>query len=144
MQEYFQRENLYPLFKPIFISEELTEFYKIRKHYMIFTEAGKPIYTRWGNEQVLSTFLSTLSAVIPKISSYFWSTEDPDSVEKSKKLYNANDVRSIRSGKFITSILRKGALFYVCLCSEMRSPNPKTEDSIFTREYFLEEKDFLN
>ena len=26
----------------------------------------------------------------------------------------------------------------------MRSPNPKTENSIFTREYFLEEKDFLN
>jgi len=112
---------------------------------MIFTEAGKPIYTRWGNEQVLSTFLSTLSAVIPKISSYNWTKDtEPDSIAKSKANHNTNDIRSIRSGKFVTTILRKGALFYVCLCSEMSSPNPKTENSIFTREYFLEEKDFLN
>jgi hypothetical protein len=112
---------------------------------MIFTEAGKPIYTRWGNEQVLSTFLSTLSAVIPKISSYNWLKDnEPDSVSKSKANHNTNDIRSIKSGKFICTILRKGALFYVCLCNELNSPNPKTENSVFTREYFLEEKDFLN
>jgi hypothetical protein len=34
---------------------------------MIFTDAGKPIYSRYGDENVLAPFFATLSAVIPKI-----------------------------------------------------------------------------
>jgi hypothetical protein len=41
--------------------------YKIRKHYLIFTDAGKPIYSRYGDENILAPFFATLSAVIPKI-----------------------------------------------------------------------------
>jgi hypothetical protein len=45
----------------------LEEFYKIRKHYLIFTEAGKPVYTRYGEEITLAPFFASLSAIIPKI-----------------------------------------------------------------------------
>jgi len=48
------------------------EFYKIRKHYLIFTEAGKPIYSLYRQEDIISPFFSSLSSVIPKITGYFW------------------------------------------------------------------------
>jgi hypothetical protein len=50
INSFFEKENLYPELKDIEISEELTEFYTIRKHFLIFTEAGKPVYTRYGDE----------------------------------------------------------------------------------------------
>jgi|TARA_B110000285_G_C15005423_1_gene553602 hypothetical protein len=40
--------------------------------------------------------------------------------------------------------MRKGALYYVCLTNEAKSTNPATEASPYTREYFLEEKDFFD
>jgi len=40
--------------------------------------------------------------------------------------------------------MRKGALYYVCLINEAWSTNPATEGSPYTREYFLEEKDFFD
>jgi hypothetical protein len=51
----------------VIIDEELTEFYQIRKHYLIMSEAGKPIYTRYGDEEILSPFFATMSAIIPKL-----------------------------------------------------------------------------
>ncbi len=48
--QFFNCENLYPTLRDLEISEELTEFYEIRKHFLIFTEAGKPVYTRYGDE----------------------------------------------------------------------------------------------
>jgi len=46
--------------------------YLIRKHYFIMTDAGKPIYSRYGDEQTLAPFFATFAAVIPKIQNYFW------------------------------------------------------------------------
>ena len=54
------------------INENLDEFYQIRKHYLIFTEAGKPVFTRYGDEMNLAPFFATMSAIIPKLQSYFW------------------------------------------------------------------------
>jgi hypothetical protein len=48
----------------------------IRKHYLIFTDAGKPIYSRYGDEEILAPFFATLAAVIPKINTYFWANAD--------------------------------------------------------------------
>jgi hypothetical protein len=59
--------SLTPQIKLIEIGESLAEMYKIRKHYLIFTDAGKPIYSRYGDENILAPFFATLSAVIPKI-----------------------------------------------------------------------------
>lgn len=65
-------DNIYPQIKSIEIGEELEEFYKIRKNFLIFTEAGKPVYTRFGDEMVMAPFFATMSAIIPKLQSYFW------------------------------------------------------------------------
>ena len=64
---FFEKENIYPELKDVEIGEELEEFYKIRKHYLIFTEAGKPVFTRYGEEMTIAPFFATLSAIIPKI-----------------------------------------------------------------------------
>jgi hypothetical protein len=53
------------------IDDELTEFFKIRKHFLIMSEAGKPIYSRYGDEEVLSPFFATISAIIHKMQSFF-------------------------------------------------------------------------
>ena len=53
------------------VDEDLTEFYQIRKHFLIMSEAGKPIYSRYGDEEVISPFFATVSAVITKLQSYY-------------------------------------------------------------------------
>ena len=40
------------------------------------SEAGKPIYTRYGDEEVLSPFFATMSAIIPKLQSYFVTVDE--------------------------------------------------------------------
>ena len=60
------------MIEDIEISENLAEFFRIRKHYLILTDAGKPVYSRYGDEQILAPFFATLSAVIPKMQNYFW------------------------------------------------------------------------
>jgi hypothetical protein len=54
-------------FRDIEIGDEMEEFYLIKRHYLIFTEAGKPVYTRFGDEQVLAPYFASMSAIIPKI-----------------------------------------------------------------------------
>ena len=105
--QYFDKDNLYPSIKDIDIGEELEEFYKIRKHFLIFTEAGKPVYTRYGDEMVIAPFFATLSAIIPKVQSLFWNNS------KNAK-DNQNKVQWIESQKFSCAILKKGNFFYIC------------------------------
>ena len=64
---FLKRENIYPKIADIEIQDSLEEFYQIRKHFLIFSEAGKPIYTRFGDEMTLAPFFATMSAVMPKI-----------------------------------------------------------------------------
>jgi hypothetical protein len=75
-----------PMIEDIEISENLGEFYRIRKHYLILTDAGKPVYSRFGDEQILAPFIATLSAVIPKMQSYFWDGSK-DARENQNKLH---------------------------------------------------------
>ena len=56
---------------------------KIRKHYFILTEAGKPVYSRFGDEIELAPFFATLSAVVPKVQSFFWDSEKDASLNKN-------------------------------------------------------------
>jgi len=79
-----------PRIDDIEISESLSELYSIRKHYLILTDAGKPIYSRYGDENNLSPFFATLSAVIPKILSYFW-----DRNQNARE--NTNGIHMLRS-----------------------------------------------
>ena len=35
------------------------------------TDAGKPVYSRYGDEEILSPFFATISSVIHKVQSFF-------------------------------------------------------------------------
>jgi hypothetical protein len=35
------------------------------------SEAGKPIYSRYGDEEILSPFFATMTAILSKVQSYF-------------------------------------------------------------------------
>ena len=75
---------------------------------MILTDAGKPVYSRYGDEQVLAHEFAKLSAVIPKIQSYFW-----DGNQDARE--NRNKLHVISSKNFKCHLLKKGSLIYICL-----------------------------
>ena len=82
-----------PRIDDVEISESLDEFYRIRKHFLILTDAGKPVYTRYGEEMLLAPFFATLSAIIPKIQSYFWDNNQDARL-------NTNHIKTIVSDKY--------------------------------------------
>jgi vacuolar fusion protein MON1 len=106
------------------IGEQLSEMYLIRKHYLIFTDAGKPIYSRYGDENNLAPFFATLSAVIPKIQNYFWANEDDVRT-------NSNRLHCITSGQFKIHFIKKGTLYYICLINQHKKCSMGT--------YFIDE-----
>jgi hypothetical protein len=112
---YMARENIYPSITNIEISDSLEEFHNIRKHFLIFTDAGKPIYSRYGDETVLAPFFATMSAIMPKIQSYFW---DPSQHAKQNK----NKLHVLRSKGQIICFLKKGSLIYMCLYNTSKMP----------------------
>lgn len=100
-----------PKIDDIDISESLNEMYRIRKHYLILTDAGKPVYTRYGDEMNLAPFIATISAILPKIQSYFW-----DNDQDARK--NENKVHSISSASFRVYLMKKGSLIFICMVSQ--------------------------
>lgn len=91
----------------------MEEFYKIRKHFLIFTEAGKPVYSRHGDEMNLAPFIATMSAIIPKLQTYFWDNRNHASQVK-------NRVKTFKAKNFMCVFIKKGALIYVALTSERK------------------------
>jgi hypothetical protein len=107
IQAFFESQKIYPtLQNDVTIDDDLTEFYRIRKHFLIMSEAGKPIYTRYGNEEELSPFFATVSAIIHKLQSYYVIT-----AEREQK----NKLRWMSSSRFDCCFLRKGNLIYICI-----------------------------
>lgn len=80
----------------------------IRKHYLILTDAGKPIYSRYGDEITLAPFFATLIAMISKIQHYYW---DPSQDSRQ----NTNRLHTVTSPMFKCYFMKKGALIYMCL-----------------------------
>ena len=89
--------------------------YQIRKHFFILTEAGKPVYSRYGEGEELAPFIATFSAILPKLQSFFWSTEQDASS-------NTNQVLELGSIRFKCHILHKGALIYICVVNLEKEP----------------------
>lgn len=107
------------------IGEELEEFYQIRKHYLIMSEAGKPIYSRHGDEENLSSFFATMSAIINKVQSYFVTVAERE---------QSNQLRWINSNKFDCAFLKKGNLIYMCLVNNrVGKPDEKFIDEEFQK-----------
>ena len=43
------------------------EFHKKKRHLILLTEAGKPVYSRWGDEAEISPIVATLSVIVNKL-----------------------------------------------------------------------------
>jgi len=99
---------------------------------LIFTEAGKPVYTRYGDEMVLAPFFATLSAIIPKITNYF--VENQHAARDQQ-----NRIKWINTHNFEIAVLKKGNFFYICLSNNLPhkyldDENTKTTKSMKVRE----------
>ena len=83
------------------ISEEksMTAWKAKKKHFMILSAAGKPVYARHGSDQIISTYIGIVQTII----SAFQSSDDP------LKMFQAGDV------KFV--ILSQNNLFLVAISS---------------------------
>mmetsp|Transcript_1564 Transcript_1564/g.1371 ORF Transcript_1564/g.1371 Transcript_1564/m.1371 type:complete len:124 (+) Transcript_1564:40-411(+) len=47
--------------------ESSDSFYKHKRHLFVFTQAGKPIYTRYGDELRLATYIASISTIFQKL-----------------------------------------------------------------------------
>lgn len=92
--------------------DDLSEFYQYSKHFMIMSEAGKPIYSRHGDQEVLSPFYATMSAIIHKVQSFFVQV-----AEREQK----NQLRWISSGQFDCACLKKGNFIYLMVINNRNS-----------------------
>ena len=52
--------------------EEDEAWFAHKNHILVFTAAGKPVYSRYGNEDNLLGLSATLSAIIGKLASFFF------------------------------------------------------------------------
>jgi len=48
------------------------EYRKRKRHVFIMTEAGRPVYVRYGDETEASSFIATMGAILEKYRIYFF------------------------------------------------------------------------
>ncbi|EPT28071.1 trafficking protein mon1 subfamily protein [Toxoplasma gondii ME49] len=80
-------------------------WYMHKRHVFIFTFSGKPVYSRYGNEERLSAFTGALSAIVSKMESFFFFQKKNDCL----RCMNAGDRRFV--------FLRRGPLYLVSIDS---------------------------
>eukprot|EP00742_Colponemidia_sp_Colp-10_P006152 GILJ01006585.1.p1 GENE.GILJ01006585.1~~GILJ01006585.1.p1 ORF type:complete len:452 (-),score=50.26 GILJ01006585.1:243-1550(-) len=76
-------------------------WYKHKRHVLVLTSAGKPIYSRYGDESRLSGFTGTVAAIVGKLSTYFKGGDD--------------SVRYMRAGKHLFVFLLRGPVWLVAI-----------------------------
>ncbi|KXS14120.1 DUF254-domain-containing protein [Gonapodya prolifera JEL478] len=79
-------------------------WYAHKKHFFILSSAGKPIYTRYGDESKLSSFMGVVQAVV----SFFAEEED--------------GIRSIHTPTHTFVFLFRWPLYFLCVSSTPESP----------------------
>lgn len=107
---FFDPKKIYPKTQDkdaIEISEgNMNQFNDYQKHFIIMTEAGTVIYSRFGDEKVLSKVFAGVLSMVKKIQTFFSQVAPGE---------QSNRVRWITSGRFSCAILKKGSLIYLCL-----------------------------
>lgn len=70
------------------------------------SESGKPIYSRYGEEEAVSSFFATVSAVIHKVQSYYVLVAEREQV---------NQLKRVSCNGFDCTFVKKMNLIYMCL-----------------------------
>jgi len=79
-------------------------WYRHKRHVLVYTYSGKPVYTRYGSEDGISGTTGALSAIVSKISTFFFSQQhQPDSL------------RYMLAGDHIFAFVERGPLWLVCI-----------------------------
>jgi hypothetical protein len=79
-------------------------WYRHRRHLVIFTYSGKPVYTRYGAEEGISGTTGTLSAIVSKFASFFFNNQG-----------RQDSLRYMVAGEHMFVFLEKGPLWLVCV-----------------------------
>lgn len=88
---------------PVDEEDAMTQWKAKKKHFIILSAAGKPIYTRHGSDNIISSYVGILQTII----SSFESSKDP--------------LRSFTAGKTRFAILSQTNLFLVAISSLLES-----------------------
>ena len=82
-------------------------FYKHNCHFFIFTSAGKPVFTRYGDVYNVTSLCASYAAIIPKLlSTYSYRTSGIDST---------NLLRYIKTKNMMIVFMFKKNIIYLCL-----------------------------
>lgn len=88
----------------------LDEFQKKKRHLIVMTEVGKPVYTRWGDESEISPVVATFNVIINKLRSI---RGDGSTLE----------LKRMETNNTKTLIFLKNRLFFVYITQE-KSDHP--------------------
>eukprot|EP00826_Nyctotherus_ovalis_P034224 TRINITY_DN2819_c0_g1_i9.p1 TRINITY_DN2819_c0_g1~~TRINITY_DN2819_c0_g1_i9.p1 ORF type:complete len:120 (+),score=34.54 TRINITY_DN2819_c0_g1_i9:125-484(+) len=83
-----------------------TAYFNHKKQFLIITAAGKPIYTRYGEEGGASAVCASFAAIVPKLNNLYSDQQHHSS---------ANEVRYIKSRSMLTVILTNQNLIFIGL-----------------------------
>jgi len=84
-------------------------WYRHKRHIIIFTYSGKPVYTRYGSEDGINTTTAALSAIVSKFAAFFFANNAPG------KPGSEDSLRYMTAGEHIFVFLEKGPLWLVCV-----------------------------
>ncbi len=86
--------------------DKRTAFFEHKKQFLIITAAGKPIFTRYGEEGGVSALCASFAAVIPKLQNQYYDQRIHSSL---------NTVRYIKTGTMLAVFVFKRNLIYIGL-----------------------------
>ena len=95
-----------------------------KKLFFVFTSAGKPVWTRYGEENDLATFIGSLAAILYNFQSYYTGAVDA--------------LRYMRTLDMLVVFLCKEALFYVVICRLSKTKVRATKESLESLHQQLE------
>lgn len=87
-----------------------------KKLFFVFTSAGKPVWTRYGEENDLATFIGSLAAILYNFQNYYNGAADA--------------LRFMRTSDMTVVFLCKEALFYVVICRVSKTKVRATKETL--------------
>ena len=86
---------------------ELNKNFLKKKQFFVFTSAGKPVWTRYGDETELTTFIGSVTAILYNFQQYYRGELD--------------SLRYLRTKGLLVIFKCTQALYYVCVCRNSES-----------------------
>lgn len=86
-------------------NEEVSSWYLHKRHVIVLTYSGKPVYSRYGDEDFLSGTTGALSAIVSKMAGFFFGNQNSPS----------DSLRYMLAGDHIFVFLERGPLWLVCV-----------------------------